>query len=118
MIDMLLGAALAANALMMIAFWMMIKEMRRDLFNMGDKIDQGIENIEVDIPDLDDLRQDIVDVLGSMNTPTFADHLGGMLAQWGQAKLMKQMQDIVPGADMLDQEIIHNDEPPSPSHGP
>jgi len=111
---MLLGAALAGNALMMMAFWLMMKELKRDLFAMGEKIDQGIENIEVDIPDLDDLRQDIVEVLGTMHTPTFVDHLGGMVAAWGQQKLMKSMGDMIPGADMLGEDILHNDEPPSP----
>jgi len=109
----LLGATLAGNMLMMIAFWMAMKEMKRDLIGMGKQIDQGIENIEVEIPDLDDLRQDIVDVLGSMHTPTFADHLGGMLAQWGHSKIAKTMQQDSIGQDMLD-DVVHNDGPPSP----
>jgi len=62
--EIILGATLAGNMIMMIAFWMMIKDMRRDLFGLGRKVDEGIENIEIDIPDLDDLRQEIVDVLG------------------------------------------------------
>jgi len=113
MIEAILGAALAGNMLMIIAFWVMMKEMRRDLFAMGNKIDHGIENIQVEVPDLDDLRRDIMDVMGSMHTPTFADHLGGMMAQWGQAKLMKSMGEMAPANEMIDQEILHNDQPPS-----
>ena len=109
----LLGATLAGNMLMMIAFWMAMKEMKRDLIGMGKQIDQGIENIEVEIPDLDDLRSDIMEVMGSMHTPTFVDHVGGMLAQWGHAKANQMMQQAESGAEMLD-DVVHNDEPPSP----
>jgi hypothetical protein len=113
MIEAILGAALAGNMLMIIAFWVMMKEMRRDLFSMGSKIDEGIENIEVEIPDLDDLRQDILEVMGSMRMPTAGDHVMGMLARWGDAKIAKTMKDMVPGTDRLG-DVVHNDGPPSP----
>jgi hypothetical protein len=109
----ILGATLAGNMIMIILFWVMVKEMRRDLFGISNKVDEGIGNIEVEIPDLEELRQEIIDVLGSMHTPTFVDHIGGMVSAWGQQKLMRSMQDIIPGAEMLGEEIVHNDEPPS-----
>jgi hypothetical protein len=42
----------------------------------------------------------VEEVLSSMRPPTIADHLGGVLAQWAQIKMMKEVQGsgILPGA--------------------
>ena len=34
----------------------------------------------------------IEDLMGSMRTPTIADHLGGVISQFAQVRLMKMMQ--------------------------
>lgn len=44
----------------------------------------------------DDLRHEVgdlvADLVGSMRTPTIADHLGGVMAQFAQMKMMREMQ--------------------------
>jgi len=108
--EILLGAALAGNMLMMMAFWLMMKEMRRDLVKIIKRVDEGIDNIEIDIPDIDDLRQEILDVMGSMRTPGAADHIFGAIGQMIQAKTMRAMQE----SSLIPEDMLHIDEPPSP----
>ena len=51
-----------------------------------------------DIPDFDELRDSledlIADTIGSMRTPQLADHLGAMAQQFFQMKMAKQMQEM------------------------
>jgi 3-deoxy-D-manno-octulosonic acid (KDO) 8-phosphate synthase len=110
MMEILLGAALAGNALMMIAFWVMMKEMRRDLIAMTQKVDSGLDDIVVDIPSLDTIKEEIFDVMGSMQQPSWLDHLGGALGQAILMKSQRAMQQAVPSLEGM----VHNDTPPSP----
>ena len=110
MTEILLGAALAGNALMMAAFWLMMKEMRRDLIAMSKKVDSGLDDIVVDIPSLDTIKEEIFDVMGSMQQPSWLDHLGGAL---GQAILIKSQRAAAEAVPSLGH-MLHNDEPPSP----
>ena len=51
-----------------------------------------------DIPDFDELRESLEDLIaetiGSMRTPQLADHLGAMAQQFFQMKMAKQMQEM------------------------
>ena len=109
MIETILGAALAGNMLMMMAFWLMMKEMRRDLVTMSQKVDAGLDDIVVDIPSLDTIKEEIFDVMGSMQQPSWLDHLGGAL---GQAILIKSQRAAAEAVPSLGH-MLHNDEPPS-----
>ena len=106
----ILGAALAGNMLMMVAFWLMLKEMKRDLVTMTKKVDEGLDDIEIDIPGLDTIKEEIFDVMGSMQQPSWRDQLGGAL---GQAILIKSQRAAAEAVPSL-AGMIHNDEPPSP----
>jgi len=108
--EIILGATLSGNMLMMMAFWLMIKEMKRDLLKIIQKVDEGIDNIEIDIPDIDELKQEIIDIMGSMRTPGAADHIFGAIGQMIQAKTMRAMQ----ASDLIPEEMVHIDEPASP----
>jgi len=114
MIDILLGAALAGNMLMMMAFWLMIKEMRRDLKLISSKVDDGLDNIEIDIPELDTIKDEIFEMMGSMQQPNWLDHVGGAIGQMIQMKTMRAMKEseIIP--PVLQDTILHNDAPSSP----
>jgi len=109
MIDMILGAVLMGNMMMMFALWTMIKDMRKEQFMIKSEIAKEMETIEIDIPDLDDLKQELFDVMANMRTPSFVDHLGGMVSQFAQQKMMRAMQQ--------DHAILDNDMPPSEEHG-
>jgi len=106
--EIILGATLAGNMLMMMAFWLMIKEMRRDLISMSKKVDAGLDNIEVEIPELDTIKEEIFEMMGSMQQPNWLDHVGGAIGQMIQAKTMRAMQ----GSELIPEDMIHNDSPP------
>ena len=48
----------------------------------------------------DEVGNLVEDVLSSMRQPTIADHLGGVLAQWAQMKMMREFQasGVLPSA--------------------
>ena len=106
---MILGAVLMGNMMMMFALWTMIKDMRKEQGYMNNLIAKGNGNIEIDIPDLDDLKQELFDVMANMRTPSFVDHLGGMVSQFAQQKMMRAMQQ--------EHGMLDNDMPPSEEHG-
>ena len=112
MIETILGAALAGNMLMMMAFWLMMKEMRRDLVTMSQKVDAGLDDIVVDIPSLDTIKDEIFEMMGSMQQPNWLDHVGGAIGQMIQMKTMRAMKEseIIPTAL---QDTLHNDAPDS-----
>jgi len=57
-------------------------------FNGGSSFDPGATVEELK----DEMGQIIEDLMGSMRTPTIADHLGGVISQFAQVRLMKMMQ--------------------------
>lgn len=97
------------NMMMMFALWTMIKDMRKEQFLIKNEIAKEMETIEIDIPDLDDLKQELFDVMANMRTPSFVDHLGGMVSQFAQQKMMRAMQQ--------EHGMLDNDMPPSEEHG-
>jgi hypothetical protein len=105
----LLGAVLMGNMVIMFALWTMIKDMRKEQFMIKDAISKEMDSIEVDIPDLEDLKHELFEVMSNMRTPSFVDHLGGMVSQFAQQKLMRQMH--------IDQQMLDNDVPSSEHHG-
>ena len=46
---------------------------------------------------MDDLKSEVgdmvADIIGTMRQPTIADHLGGVMAQFAQMKMMKSLQE-------------------------
>jgi hypothetical protein len=110
MMETILGAALAGNMLMMMAFWLMIKELRHDMVKIADKVDVGLDDIEIDIPNLETIKEEIFEVMGSMQQPSWLDHLGGALGQAIQMKTMRAMDAMPPSL----KGIVHNDDAPLP----
>ena len=55
----------------------------------------------------DEVGEMVAEIIGSMRQPTIADHLGGVMAQFAQMKMMKSLQesgimDAVPDALSID----------------
>lgn len=42
---------------------------------------------------IEDLKDEVLEMIGTMRPPTIADHLGGVLQQFAQMRLMKMMRD-------------------------
>jgi len=64
----------------------------QDIIDPKDIITDAIADIE------DGIQETVSGVMEQMRVPTIADHLGGMLAQWGQMKLMKEAENMGLGA--------------------
>ena len=52
------------------------------------------------------IQETVVSIMETMRTPTIADHLGGMLAQWGQMKLMKEAETMGLGPGMIENSAL------------
>jgi len=70
-----------------------------DITDPKDMISEAIGDIE------DGIQETVSSVMEQMRVPTIADHLGGMLAQWGQMKLMKEAENMGLNAPALEQDI-------------
>jgi len=70
-----------------------------DITDPKDMISEAIGDIE------DGIQETVSSVMEQMRVPTIADHLGGMLAQWGQMKLMKEAESLGLNAPAVEQDI-------------
>ena len=70
-----------------------------DITDPKDMISDAIGEIE------DGIQETVSNVMEQMRVPTIADHLGGMLAQWGQMKLMKEAESLGLNAPAVEQDI-------------
>ena len=59
-----------------------------------------------EIPDFNELREDLEDLIqetiGTMRPPQIMDHLGGIMAQWAQFKMAKEMNALNLPATLAD----------------
>jgi hypothetical protein len=108
--------ALSALLVACVAFlaWRIEKHaltMRQDL---DKSVQQLAEKTMPDIPDFDELRESLEDLIeetiGSMRTPQLADHLGAMAQQFFQMKMAKQMQEMNLGSLLAGTENTENEE--------
>lgn len=67
--------------------------------NLKEAFKQDVENASVKTSDnfIDSIREELLDtvnsVIGNMAPPTIMDHLGGVISQFAQMKLMKAMKE-------------------------
>jgi len=66
--------------------------------------DETVEALRDEVTDL------IHNLVGTMRTPTIADHLGGVLQQFAQMKMMRMMQSDGMLPDAMAQGIEHGSE--------
>ena len=71
----------------------------KDITDPKEMISEAIGDIE------DGIQETVSSVMEQMRVPTIADHLGGMLAQWGQMKLMKEAESMGLSAPVLEETI-------------
>lgn len=112
MFEVILGCVLALNLMMMGALWLKNNEMSEGIRALGLKIGEGIDDIQIDLPDLDELKHEIMGIFQNMHTPNFMDHIGGAIGAILQAKAMKSMQNLDPALEMVN---MHG--PDSEGHG-
>ncbi len=107
MLEVLLGATLAANFGLMFGLWNKLSELKKEIHSIAEEI--NLDNIEIELPDIEDIKNDLLETLTNMRTPSFIDHIGGAVGAIMQAKAMKTMQD----ANLLQHDEVY--EPPSPA---
>jgi hypothetical protein len=93
MIDVILGIIISLNALALFHLYFKTNAIEN-------AIKEGIDNVEMEIPGLDSLKDEITDtiiqILNGMHTPTFMDHIGGAIGGLIQARTARMVQDMVP----------------------
>jgi hypothetical protein len=108
--------ALSALLVACVAFlaWRIEKHALTVRQDLDRSVQQLAEKTIPDIPDFDELRESLEDLIaetiGSMRTPQLADHLGAMAQQFFQMKMAKQMQDMNLGSLLTQPENVENDE--------
>lgn len=94
-VEVLLGVCLAC----IIALMIRLEACHRALIVMADNVKEAfkrdIQEINASFDDsiIDNIREEILDVVQNMRPPTIADHLGGIMGQFAQMKLMKMMKE-------------------------
>jgi hypothetical protein len=97
-LGMLVGLMLSA---MVLLIWR-LEKCHSSIANMASNLHlslkQDIENVSTETSDsfIDEIREELLGIVGStietMRPPNIADHLGGILNQFAQMKMMKMMQ--------------------------
>ena len=108
MLEVILGSVLGLNMMILAAFWLKIQ----DLIQAVEKESKKYDDIEISIPDIEDLKEDLLGIFHNMSPPSFMDHIGGAVGAILQAKAMKTMQEMAPEVG-----LINNDSTISESHG-
>jgi len=96
MIDVILGFIVSMNILALGHLYFKINAIAKTIEN-------GIENVEVEIPSLDTLKDELADtvlsVMGQMHTPTFIDHIGGAIGGLIHARTARMMEGMQPSLE-------------------
>ena len=108
MLEVILGSILGLNIMILAAFWVKLQ----DLIQLVESEARRYDDIEVKVPDIDDLKEDLLGIFHNMSPPSFMDHIGGAVGAILQAKAMKTMHEMAP-----DVGLINNDSTISESHG-
>lgn len=93
--DMALGALIVAVLILMIRLEMC----HRALIVMADNVKEAFKrdlqeiNRDFDASVVETLRENILDTIEEMRPPSIADHLGGIMQQFAQMKLMRMMKE-------------------------
>jgi len=80
------GAVLALNVIAWMANWLKINQLSAQLID----ISKEIMNTEIEIPGIDDIKDDILGTIQEMRPPNFLDHIGGAISNM----LMFKMRSV------------------------
>lgn len=84
------GAVLALNVIAWWANWMKIN----DLGNQIVMISKEIMDTEIEIPGIDEIKDDILGTIQEMRPPNFLDHIGGAISNMLMFKMQKEASQI------------------------
>ena len=98
MVEVSLGVLWGMGCVWVALIWWRLEKNALSLKHELNQAKSSIENASPTNFNLADLKAELEDLIaetiGSMQPPSIADHLGGVLAQWAQIKLMREAQSI------------------------
>jgi hypothetical protein len=103
MYDVWLGIALGLLVMAIVGLGLRLEQCHRGIVIMAENLQEAfkrdIEEASLNTSDsfVDSIREDLLDtvngVIQNMQPPTIIDHLGGVIQQFAQMKLMKAMKE-------------------------
>ncbi len=108
MMEVVLGCLIASNLFGMFSLWIQMNSLKAEIRASSSDIKAGFSAVSFEIPSLTDIREDLMDVIGNMRTPTALDHAMGVFSQ---IMMMKQR------AKMNPEQLINSVEPEWDDHG-
>jgi len=84
------GAVLALNVIAWMANWLKINQLSAQLID----ISKEIMNTEIEIPGIDDIKDDILGTIQEMRPPNFLDHIGGAISNMLMFKMQREANEI------------------------
>jgi len=84
------GAVLALNVIAWMANWLKINQLAMQII----QISKEIVDTEIEIPGIEDIKDDILGTIQEMRPPNFLDHIGGAISNMLAFKMQKEMAGI------------------------
>jgi hypothetical protein len=84
------GAVLALNVIAWMANWLKINQLAMQIV----EISKEIVDTEIEIPGIDEIKDDILGTIQEMRPPNFLDHIGGAISNMLAFKMQKEMAGI------------------------
>jgi hypothetical protein len=84
------GAVLALNVIAWMANWLKINQLGERIV----QISKEIMDTEIEIPGIEDIKDDILGTIQEMRPPNFLDHVGGAISNMLAFKMQKEMAGI------------------------
>ncbi len=109
MFEMILGGVIAFNVFAMGSVWFSLRDMKTEFSLIAKEINSSLVDVEINVPDIQDLKEDIFSIMSEMRTPNFLDHVGGGLSQIMMAIAQKKMRQ----SELLN---VNNQPPESHPH--
>lgn len=87
---MIWGAVLALNVIAWMANWLKINQLANQIV----EISKEIVDTEVEIPGIEDIKDDILGTIQEMRPPSFVDHIGGAISNLLMFRMQKEAASI------------------------
>ena len=110
MIEIVLGCLIASNFFMMVGMWYQIHTLKNEIRVSSSEIKRGFNETSFALPSLEDIREDLIDVISNMRTPTALDHAAGVFSQ---IMMMRERSKI----DKLNAPLVNNGMSDSDDYG-
>jgi len=84
------GCVLALNVVAWFSVWLKLSQLGDTVVDLSSEI----MNTELEIPGIDDIKDDILGTIQEMRPPNFLDHVGGAISNMLAFKMQKEMAGV------------------------